>query len=84
MKQKWMGHVVQTVLLKEIRLRIATRRDEQREATTQEVVTVANDTKNLFRGTVIEEDVLRAYESGEEVSVIVRFAPYHCTDYSAH
>ena len=67
---------MQTVLFKEIRLRIATRRDEQREATRQEVMTVANDTKNRFRGTVTEEDVLRAYERGEEVSVIVRFAPF--------
>ena len=36
----------------------------------QEVMTVANDIKNLFRGTVAAEDILRAYESGEEVSVL--------------
>lgn len=37
----------------------------------QEVMTVANDTKNVFRGTVAAEDVLRAYETGDEVSLFV-------------
>ncbi len=57
------------MLYKEIRVRIATRRDKQREATMQEVMAVVNDSKNLFRGTVTAEDVLRAYESGHEVSL---------------
>lgn len=51
-------------------MRVATRREKRREATMQEVMTVANDIKNLFRGTVAAEDILRAYESGEEVSVL--------------
>ena len=55
---------------KEIRVRIATRRDKAREATMQEVMAGANDTKNLFRGTVTADDVLRAYESGDEVSLL--------------
>ena len=58
---------------KEIRVRIATRRDKAREATMQEVMAVANDSKNVFRGTVTAEDVLRAYESGDEVSLLVGF-----------
>ena len=59
------------VQYKEIRVRIATRRDKAREATIQEVMTVANDTKNVFRGIVTVEDVLRAYERGDEVSLHV-------------
>nr|VWO99487.1 Tetrathionate reductase subunit B (Tetrathionate reductase subunit TtrB) [Ganoderma boninense] len=70
-KQKWATHIAQTVQYKEIRVRIATRRDKAREATTQEVMTVANDTKNAFRGTVTAEDVLRAYERGDEVGVVM-------------
>ncbi|KAI1790099.1 hypothetical protein LXA43DRAFT_947736 [Ganoderma leucocontextum] len=73
-KHKWAGHVAQTVLFKEIRVRIATRRDKRREATMQEVMTVANDTKNFFRGTVTAEDVLRAYESGDERMHVWRMA----------
>ncbi|KAM5539717.1 hypothetical protein V8D89_006530 [Ganoderma adspersum] len=73
-KQKWASHIAQTVQYKEIRVRIATRRDKAREATMQEVMAVANDTKNLFRGSVTAEDVLRAYQSGDERMYVWRMA----------
>ncbi|PIL29265.1 hypothetical protein GSI_09315 [Ganoderma sinense ZZ0214-1] len=73
-KQKWATHITQTLQYKEIRVRIATRRDKAREATMQEVMTVANDIKNVFRGTVTADDVLRAYESGDERMHVWRMA----------
>ncbi len=52
---------------KDVRVRIATRRDHRREATFQEISAVWADKSNPYRGHVSEQEIIGAYERGEEV-----------------
>ena len=52
---------------KDIRVRIATRRDHGREPTFQEIAAVVADRSDPFKGHISEQEIIGAYERGEEV-----------------
>lgn len=65
MRRKWADGVVKKSKFKDIRVRIRTRREHNREATAEEVALVHADKDD--KCAVSEEDVMQAYQSGQEV-----------------
>ncbi|KAM5539719.1 hypothetical protein V8D89_006532 [Ganoderma adspersum] len=64
MRRKWANGVVNKSKFKDIRVRIRTRRQHDREATVEEVAAAVADKED--RCEVSEEEVLQAYQSGQE------------------
>ena len=67
MKGKWADGLVKKPKFKDIRVRIATRRDHGREPTFQEIAAVVADRSDPFKGHISEQEIIGAYERGEEV-----------------
>lgn len=65
MRRKWADGVVKKSKFKDIRVRIRTRREHNREATAEEVALALADKGD--KRVVSEEDVMRAYHGGQEV-----------------
>ncbi len=78
MRRKWANSVVNKSKFKDIRVRIRTRREHNREATAEEIVLALADKND--RCEVSEGDVMQAYQSGQEVSRDVRdfHSPAEC------
>ncbi len=75
MKRKWADGLVKKPKFKDVRVRIATRRDYRREATFQEISAVWADKSNPYRGHVSEQEIIGAYERGEEVCGVAHPSP---------
>ncbi|KAI0693702.1 hypothetical protein C8T65DRAFT_744640 [Cerioporus squamosus] len=65
-KRKWAAGLVNKPKFKDVRVRVATRRDHGREPTFQEIAAVVADRSDAYKGHVSEQDIIRAYERGEE------------------
>lgn len=65
MRRKWANGVVNKSKFKDIRVRIRMRRQGSREATVEEIAAAVADKEDKCE--VSEEEVLQAYQSGQEV-----------------
>ena len=65
MRRKWANGIAKKSKFKDIRVRIRTRREHDREATAEEIAAAVADKDDKCE--VSEEDVLQAYQSGQEV-----------------
>ncbi|RPD54256.1 hypothetical protein L227DRAFT_355563 [Lentinus tigrinus ALCF2SS1-6] len=65
-KRKWADGLVNKPKFKDVRVRIATRRDHRREPTFQEIAAVVADRSDPYKGHVSEQEIIAAYERGEE------------------
>ncbi|EJF55946.1 hypothetical protein DICSQDRAFT_184070 [Dichomitus squalens LYAD-421 SS1] len=77
-KKRWVDYVRVEAHFKAIRIRIVTRRDQKRGATAQEVLTAVGENTVARTGDLTAEDVMRAYESGEEASLLPTFKRFFC------
>lgn len=65
MRRKWANGVTSKSKFKDIRVRIRTRRQHDREATVEEITAAVADKEDKCE--VSEEEVMQAYQSGQEV-----------------
>ncbi|TBU59791.1 hypothetical protein BD310DRAFT_816507 [Dichomitus squalens] len=77
-KKRWVDYVRVEAHFKAIRIRIVTRRDQKGEATAQEVLTAVGDKTIDRTGDLTAQDVMRAYESGEEASFLPTSQHFFC------
>nr|VWO99479.1 Cytochrome P450 monooxygenase BOT1 (EC (Botrydial biosynthesis cluster protein 1) (Calcineurin-dependent protein 5) [Ganoderma boninense] len=70
MRRKWANGIAKKSKFKDIRVRIRTRREHDREATAEEIAVAVADKDDKCE--VSEEDVLQAYQSGQERLLVWR------------